>query len=214
MSAGTRRLRSAHDRRRSHDPHAGLELFANEIDPDTIQLGSDPAFPGHSEVARGPLNPRGIDSLPSPYEPPIDGMAEVCLYRKRTINLLRRYAKLSVETGRLPSVLSGMEFQRKITSYPLQTFEDAVIFVFDVERCLGELSEYEYEVIARVILRGENPGRAAYEMHCTSRSVYRALPEALDKLSKKFLRRGILCRSKISPKSCQGGKNGVFDLSS
>jgi DNA-directed RNA polymerase specialized sigma24 family protein len=96
----------------------------------------------------------------------------------------------------------------------LRTFEDAVIFVFDIERCLGELGEHEYEVIARVILRGENPDRAAHEMHCTSRSVYRTLPEALDKLSKKLLRRGILSRSEISPKSCQGGKNGVFDLSS
>jgi hypothetical protein len=195
-------------------PIANLGVFANGIDSDTINQDSDATLPRHDESKRCSVNPSGIDSNPSPYEPPINGMAEVCLYRKRTINLLRRYGKLSVETGRLPSVLSGMEFQRKITSYPLQTFEDAVIFVFDVERCLGELGEYEYEVIARVILRGENPDRAAYEMHCASRSVYRTLPEALDKLSKKFLRRGILSRSTISPKSCQGGKNGVFDLSS
>ena len=111
-------------------------------------------------------------------------------------------------------MLGGLEFKAKISSYPLKTFEDAVIFVFDIERCLGELGEYEYEVVARVVLRGETPVRAAYEMHCTSRSVYRVLPEALDKLSKKFVRRGILSRSKISPKSCQGAKNGVFDSSS
>jgi hypothetical protein len=184
-----------------------LELLANALDADEINLNSDSRVPEQGGSPGDSIQPKGADyTLVSEYEPPIDGMPEICLYRKRTINLLRRYAKLSVETGRLPSVLSSMEFQAKITSYPLKTFEDAVIFVFDVERCLGELGEYEYEVIARVILRGENPDRAAYEMHCTSRSVYRTLPEALDKLSKKLLRRDILCRSKISPKSCQGGK--------
>jgi len=88
---------------------AGLELFANEIDPDTIQLGSDPAFlpqrgrSRSSESARDRLFAFTVRAT-------IDGMARVCLYRKRTINLLRRYAKLSVETGEVPSVLSGMDF--------------------------------------------------------------------------------------------------------
>ena len=193
---------------------ANMDLLANGVDGDAVNPDSESVPCSQDDLGRVTSSASGIDSSPSPYEPPIDGIAEVCLYRKRTINLLRRYAKLSVETGRLPSVLSGMDFQPKITSYPLRTFEDAVIFVFDIERCLGELDEYEYEVIARVILRGETPDRAAHEMHCTSRSVYRTLPEALDKLSKKLLRRRILCRSEISPKSCQGGKNGVFDLSS
>jgi len=191
-----------------------VDLLASGVDADAVNPDSEsvPCGKGDADHVRSSVG--GIDSSPSPYEPPIDGVAEICLYRKRTINLLRRYAKLSVETGRLPSVLSGMDFQPKISSYRLRTFEDAVIFVFDIERCLGELGEHEYEVIARVILRGEDPDRAAHEMHCTSRSVYRTLPEALDKLSKKLLRRGILCRTEISPKACQGGKNGVFDLSS
>ena len=111
-------------------------------------------------------------------------------------------------------MLGGMGFRARISSYPLHTFEDAVIFVFDVERCLGELDKYEYEVLARVILRGEHSEQAAREIHCTSRSVYRTLPETLDKLTKKFLRREILSRSKISPKSCQGVKNGIFEVSS
>src|ERR1700716_3580169 len=130
-----------------------LDLLANGVDADAVNPGSESGPSGKDAVDRVTSDLSGIDSSPSPYEPPIDGMAEVCLYRKRTINLLRRYAKLSVETGRLPSVLSGMDFQPKISSYRLRTFEDAVIFVFDIERCLGELGEHEYEVIARVILR-------------------------------------------------------------
>lgn len=158
--------------------------------------------------------PGAMDFEPSPYEPPLDGVAEICLYRKRTIKVLRRYARLYVETSRLPSALCGMEFHGRISSYPLQTFEDAVIFVWDVERCLGELSELEYEVVARVILRNTEPDRVAQEMRCSRRSVFYTLPETLDKLSKKFLRKGILCRSKINPKSCQGANSGVFDPSS
>lgn len=192
-----------------------LELLASQIDAEGWQDDSeDIALREDRNIGQSEVCKVEDELQYSPYEPPIDGAAEVCLYRKRTINLLRRYGKLSIETGRLPSVLGGLEFRAKISSYPLKTFEDAFIFVFDIERCLGELDECEYEVVARVVLRGEAPAKAAYEMHCTPRSVYRMLPEALDKLSKKFLRRGILSRSKISPKSCQGGKNGVFDLSS
>ena len=184
---------------------ADVELLANATDQDAADPnGTDPDA----------IDPDAVDLSPSPYEPPMDEVAEICLYRKRTINLLQRYAKLSIETGRLPSVLGGMGFRARISSYPLHTFEDAVIFVFDVERCLGELDKYEYEVLARVILRGEHPEQAAREIHCTSRSVYRTLPETLDKLTKKFLRREILSRSKISPKSCQGVKNGIFEVSS
>jgi hypothetical protein len=39
--------------------------------------------------------------------------------------------------------------QGRISAYRLSTFEDAIIFVFDVERCLGELDDLEYAVIAR-----------------------------------------------------------------
>src|SRR5258706_14047572 len=112
---------------------ADVELLANATDQDAADPnGTDPDA----------IDPDAVDLSPSPYEPPMDEVAEICLYRKRTINLLQRYAKLSIETGRLPSVLGGMGFRARISSYPLHTFEDAVIFVFDVERCLGELDKY------------------------------------------------------------------------
>ena len=124
-------------------PPQGIDLLAME--PDASDSGAFKS--GDSTTAE-----KRMDFEPS-YEPPLEGVAEICLYRKRTIRLLRRYARLYVETSRLPSVLCGMEFQGHISSYPLNTFEDAVIFVWDIERCLGELSEFEYEVVARVILR-------------------------------------------------------------
>src|SRR5207245_2027953 len=60
-------------------------------------------------------------------------------YRERTIPLLKRYLRISIEVGRLPSLLGRELFRSKVTSYRMSSFEDAVIFVHDVERALAQL---------------------------------------------------------------------------
>jgi hypothetical protein len=60
---------------------------------------------------------------------PVPSRDELRAYRDRTIALLRRYFMLSIETGRLPSLLGREFFRAKCSSYRLVTFEDAVIFV-------------------------------------------------------------------------------------
>ena len=62
---------------------------------------------------------------------------DLSAYHDRTIALLRRYFRMSLEIGRMPSVLGREVFRARVTSYRVQTFEDAVIFVHDVERCRG-----------------------------------------------------------------------------
>src|SRR5436305_13986039 len=61
---------------------------------------------------------------------------DLWLYRERTLGMLRRYQRLSVEVGRLPSLLGREFFRTRVTSYHAGTFEDAVIFVHDVARGL------------------------------------------------------------------------------
>ena len=68
---------------------------------------------------------------------------DLWLYRDRTLSLLRRYLRLSVEVGRLPSLLGRELFRARITAYRVGTFEDAVIFVHDMERSLEQLGEFE-----------------------------------------------------------------------
>lgn len=75
------------------------------------------------------------------------------LYRQRTLGMLRRYFRLAVETGRLPSVLGREFFRARVTSYRLHTFEDAVIFIHDMEHCLDRLDETSRQVIARMVCR-------------------------------------------------------------
>jgi len=45
-------------------------------------------------------------------------------YRGRTVAMLRRYMRYSIETGRLPSLLGRELFRAKVTSYTVVTFED------------------------------------------------------------------------------------------
>ncbi len=74
-------------------------------------------------------------------------------YRGRAVAMLRRYMRYSIETGRLPSLLGREFFRAKVTSYTVVTFEDRVIFVHDMERCLDRLDEFSRQLIARHILQ-------------------------------------------------------------
>lgn len=69
-----------------------------------------------------------------PFPTETDGQnPELCLYRARTMAMLKAYFRFSIEVGRLPSILGREFFRAKVTSYRMASFEDAVIFVHDVE---------------------------------------------------------------------------------
>ncbi len=129
---------------------------------------------------------------------------ELSAYHDRTIALLRRYFRMSLEIGRMPSVLGREVFRARVTSYRVQTFEDAVIFVHDVERCVERLEPFSRQLIARVILQDYTYEEAAKLIGCGERSVYRFLPEALDQLTELFVASKLLSIS-----SCQEGENAV-----
>src|SRR5207249_11102018 len=60
--------------------------------------------------------------------------AELWLYRDRTMGLLRRYRRISIEVGRLPSLLGREVFRTRVSSYHVTTFDAAVICVGHVVR--------------------------------------------------------------------------------
>ena len=123
---------------------------------------------------------------------PLDRNPDLWLYRSRTVALLRRYLRFSLETGRLPSLVGREFFRAKVTCYTATTFEDRVIFVRDVEKSLDRLAYWDQQLIARVILQEHNHGEAAHILHCCRKTVERRLPEVLDLLSEDFLRVGLL----------------------
>ena len=117
---------------------------------------------------------------------------DLWLYRGRTAALLRRFFQMSVEVGRLPSILGKEFFRSKVTSYNMSSFEDAVIFVHDVEKSLAKLDEMSQRLLARVVLQGFSQEEAGRLLGYCRKTVERKVPEALDRLSEIFLAAGIL----------------------
>jgi Sigma-70, region 4 len=136
--------------------------------------------------------------------------ADFWMYRDRTVALLWRYTRLSVELGRLPSILGREFFRARVSGYDVQTFEDSVIFVHDVECCLESLDGADKVVIAMLALEQYTQDEAARYLHCTSRTIARHYGEALDRLSEVFLKREILRRlageETLSTQTCQETK--------
>lgn len=135
---------------------------------------------------------------------------DLWIYRKRTAKILRKFFRMSVEVGRLPSILGSEFFRTHVTSYSVSSFEDAVIFVHDVERCIAKLDRMSQTLLARVILQGFTQDETSRLLGCTRKTVERNFPEAIDRLSEIFLAVGILEPLKglqaSDENSCQEGE--------
>ncbi|HEY4053526.1 MAG TPA: hypothetical protein VGL74_07285 [Terriglobales bacterium] len=145
------------------------------------------------------------------------GNPDMWLYRERTVALLKRYLRISIEVGRLPSILGRELFRSKVTSYRMSSFEDGVIFVHDVEQALDQLQLFPRQIIAAVLFQEYTHEEAAEVLHCGRRTIAREFPVALDQISEIFLEGGLLnwlpaCTQPVE-KSCQGGGQGSFSLS-
>jgi hypothetical protein len=139
------------------------------------------------------------------------------LYRDRTIGMLKRYLRMSIEVGRLPSLLGREFFRTHVTSYSVGTFEDSVIFVYDVERSLEKLDAFEKKMVAKMIFQEYPQDEAARLLGCGRRTLVRRFPEMLDKLSEFFLKGGLIDRlpAPVSKRenACQGGEIDENDVS-
>ncbi len=119
-------------------------------------------------------------------------ISSLAFYRRYTELLLRRYMQVSMRMGRVPSVLGNCMFRGRVSSRPVQSVEDAVIFVYDVERCMKQLTMEERELIARVALQEYTQAEAAKLTGQSLRTVVRKYGDALDTLTKIFLEKELL----------------------
>ena len=118
--------------------------------------------------------------------------ATMAAYRPYTRALLRRYFRMAVDIGRLPSILGGLCFRARVSSYKLHTFEDAVIFVHDIERAFERLERHAMEIIAGVTLLEYSIPEAALRLGITVQRAERRYATALDSLSAILLQVGLL----------------------
>jgi hypothetical protein len=122
------------------------------------------------------------------YKPP----ANLAFYRKHTESLLRRYLYASTQVGRAPSILGDPVARGWASSRPIRTFEDAVIFVLDIENCLSQLSILDRELLGRVVLQDYTQEEAALMLGIGIRTVGYRFPLALDRLTEKLLAADLL----------------------
>jgi hypothetical protein len=135
-------------------------------------------------------------------EPSNEPKVELAFYRKYTEAMLRRYLRLSMQSGRVPSLLGRELFRGNVTSYRVHGFEDAVIFCFDVEKRLGRLQVMDQQLIKRIALQQYTQGEAAGMLGLSLRNCIRQYGYALDQMTEMFLKAKML-----EPlKSCQGGR--------
>jgi hypothetical protein len=112
---------------------------------------------------------------------------EMAFYRKYTEGMLQRYVRLSMEAGRVSSLLGQEMFRGNVTSCRVEGFDDVVIFVHDVERCLDKLEEQQQSLISRISLQQYTIGETAALMGLKPRTVIRRYGQAVDSLTRVFL---------------------------
>jgi hypothetical protein len=116
----------------------------------------------------------------------------LAFYRKHTESMLRRYLYASMQVGRAPSILGDPIGRGWVSSRPVRTFEDAVIFVLDVERCLDKLSALDRALLSRIVLQEFTQAETAALLGMSARTVTYKYPQAVDRLTEKLLNAGLL----------------------
>jgi hypothetical protein len=142
------------------------------------------------QVSTGPKPAARIEKKPSkPFAEPVVSLA---FYRKHTESMLRRYLYASMQVGRAPSILGDPVSRGWASSRPIRTFEDAVIFVLDLERCLDKLGSLDRQLLSRIVLQEYTQAEAAMLLGMSVRAVSYKFSEALDRLTEKLLASGLL----------------------
>ncbi|MDE3149158.1 MAG: sigma-70 family RNA polymerase sigma factor [Acidobacteriota bacterium] len=119
-------------------------------------------------------------------------IVSLAFYRRHTENMLRRYLYASMQVGRAPSILSDPVARGWASSRPIRTFEDALIFVLDVEKCLNQLGSLDRQMLSRIVLQEYTQAEAATLLGMSVRTISYKLPQALDRLTEKLLEAHLL----------------------
>jgi DNA-directed RNA polymerase specialized sigma24 family protein len=136
--------------------------------------------------ARSAASPAKAES-----KPPVS----LAFYRRHTENLLRRFMQASMLVGRAPSILGDPVARGWASSRPVRTFEDAVIFVLDIENCLKQLGSLDRQILSRAVLQEYTQTETAILLGIGLRAMPRRYRLALDRLTEKLLAAELLVLS-------------------
>ncbi|MEO6802410.1 MAG: sigma factor-like helix-turn-helix DNA-binding protein [Granulicella sp.] len=129
---------------------------------------------------------------------------QLAFYRKYTEAMMRRYMRFSMEAGRVPSLIGQEMFRGKVTSYRVHSFDDLVIFVHDVEKCMAQLERMDQSLITRIAVQEYTHQEVATMLRVPRQTVMYRYCRAIDRLTAIFLKVQLL-----EPlKACQGEGDG------
>lgn len=127
------------------------------------------------------------DSAPPTEEPNDSPHISLAFYRKHTEKLLRRYLYASMLVGRAPAILGEPIARGWASCRRVKTFEDAVIFVLDIERCLEKLGAVDRAILSRIVLQEYTQAETAGLLRVSLRTISYKYPMALDRLTSLLL---------------------------
>ena len=140
--------------------------------------GLDVAYEREERWGKASAAPK---TAPAASEPEIS----LAFYRRHTGSLLRRYLYASMQVGRAPAVLSDPVGRGWASSRPVRSFEDALIFVLDVERCLNRLEPMDRQLVSRIVLQEYTQMETAAMLGMCVRTVSSRLARAMDRLTEQ-----------------------------
>ena len=148
---------------------------------------------GEESLGRRRPSPTARHEAEPPANAPSAGpVVSLAFYRKHTEKMLRRYLYASMQVGRAPSILGDPIARGWASSRPVRTFEDAMIFVLDVETCLNQLGSLDRKMLCRIVIQEHTQAETASLLGMSIRTVSFKFPEALDRLTEKLLKTGLL----------------------
>jgi hypothetical protein len=154
--------------------------------------GSTPQDRRHSAKGNDRRGSKAIELDFVQDEPEAKPDASLAFYRKHTEKMLRRYLYASMQVGRSPSILGDPIARGWVSSRPIRTFEDAVIFVLDIEKCLDKLPSLDRQMLSKVVLQEYTQAETASLLGMSARALSYKFPIALDRLTEKLLASGLL----------------------
>ena len=97
-----------------------------------------------------------------------------------------------MQVGRAPSLLADSVGRGWASSRPVRTFEDAVIFVLDIEKCIAQLGSLDREMLSRIVLQEYTQAETAVLLGMAVRTISYKYPLAVDRLTEKLLAASLL----------------------
>ena len=114
--------------------------------------------------------------------------------RGYTRTMIRRYVAARYQAARIFSCLDASRFSGagRASFRPIRTFEDALVFVIDMDRCMESLSPIDLELLNRTMIQEYTESETACLMGMSARTVSTKAQVALDRLTQRLIDCGLL----------------------